>query len=143
MKIFPVVHFRRITIAAFLGIMGLATVVVVGCSEKKAPSFLQGQEIFKADCLACHGANGGGVLYPKTVLVNSALVTGDPNKVIAVILFGREGEGVMPGWYMNLSDQEVAAVATYIRQDWSNRAGPITPAMVAEFRAKGKKAAGK
>ena len=43
----------------------------------------------------------------------------------------------MPGWKMMLTDQEVAAVATYIRQAWSNRADPITPALVQAIRTKG------
>jgi mono/diheme cytochrome c family protein len=42
----------------------------------------------------------------------------------------------MPGWSDKLSDQEVAAVATYIRQAWSNRAGPVTPKMVAALKGK-------
>ncbi len=79
------------------------------------------------------------MLYNKSVLNNDALVSGDPNKVIAVILYGREGEGTMPGWKDNLNDQEVAAVATYIRQAWSNRADPVSAAMVAEVKAERQK----
>ena len=80
-----------------------------------------------------------GSYTSKSVLNNSALVLGEPDKVIAVILFGREGAGAMPGWRESLNDQEVAAVATYTRQAWSNRADAITPAMVTEIRKKGEK----
>lgn len=79
------------------------------------------------------------MLYNKSALNNDAFVSGDPDKVITVILYGREGEGTMPGWKDNLNDQEVAAVATYIRQAWSNRADPVSAAMVTEIRSKGEK----
>ncbi len=42
----------------------------------------------------------------------------------------------MPGWREKLNDQEVAAVATYIRQAWSNQADAVTPAMVTKVRTK-------
>ena len=121
----------------------LWTIIVVvasmGCSQKVDPSFEQGKKIFENYCTACHGTNGGGVLYRKSALNNSDLVLGEPQKVIAVILLGREGIGTMPGWRTTLNDQEVAAVATYIRQAWSNRADAITPAMVTEIRSKEEK----
>ena len=110
----------------------------MGCLQSRSPSFQQGEQLYKTYCVACHGINGTGVLYPKSALNHDALVTGDPNGLLAVILFGREGAGAMPGWKTMLTDQEVAAVATYIRQAWSNRADPITPAMVQEIRTKGK-----
>ncbi len=138
MKIFLIVNFRKLIIlGSYLCIVIVAS---NGCSRRTDPSFQQGQEIYKADCLACHGPNGAGILYPKSALNNDALVTGDPNELIAVILFGREGAGAMPAWKMTLTDQEVATVATYIRQAWSNRADPITSAMVSEIRKKGEKA---
>ncbi len=108
----------------------------MGCLQKTDPNFLQGQELYKTYCVACHGVNGGGVLYNNSALNNDVFVTGDPKGVIAVILYGREGAGTMPGWQMMLDDQKVAAVATYIRQAWSNRAGPVTSAMVTEVRTK-------
>ena len=54
--------------------------------------------------------------------------------MIAVILYGREGAGSMPSWEMTLNDQKVAAVATYIRQAWSNGADPVPAALVKEVR---------
>lgn len=137
MNKFLIVNFQKLII------IGLYLCIVIvasnGCFRRTDPSFQQGQEIYKADCLPCHGPNGAGVLYSKSALNNNTLVTGDPNELIAVILFGREGAGAMPGWKMTLTDQEVAAVATYIRQAWSNRADPITPAMVKEIRTKGER----
>ena len=107
----------------------------LGCAPRD-PSFQQGQEIYKTVCLPCHGLNGGGILYSKSALNNNPFVTGNPDEVITVILFGKVGSGTMPGWHGKLNDQEVAAVATYIRQAWSNQADPVTAAMVKKIRGK-------
>lgn len=123
------------TIRVYLG-MVIIVIASMGCLQRTDPNFLQGKELYKTYCVACHGVNGGGVLYPKSALNNDVFVTGEPKEVIAVILFGREGAGTMPGWKMTLNDQQVAAVATYIRQAWSNRAGPVTSTMVTEVRTK-------
>ena len=65
------------------------------------------------------------------------LSSGDPEPVIATVLNGRKGNlGQMPTWKDKLDDQQIAAVVTYIRQAWSNRAPAVTPAMVAATRRK-------
>jgi cytochrome c6 len=130
----PVALTRQV-ITIHLGLIILA-VIFLGCSQPVDPSFEPGKKIFEKYCVPCHGVNGAGLLYRKSALNNSALVLGEPDKMIAVILFGREGAGTMPGWRETLNDQEVAAVATYVRQAWSNRAAAVTPAMVTEIRSK-------
>lgn len=138
MNLCPVViKWKLITIRLYLSI-AVMVIAFIGCFQR-GDNYQQGQEIYKTYCLACHGVNGGGVLYNKSVLNNDVFVSKDPNKVIAVILNGREGAGSMPSWKDNLNDQEVAAVATYIRQAWSNRADPVSPAMVIEIRTKKEK----
>ena len=127
----------RKAIPTYLWII-ILVVTSLGCSQKVDPSFEQGKKIYENYCVACHGSNGSGVLYRKSALNNSALVLGEPDKVIMVILYGMEGAGTMPGWRETLNDQEVA-VATYVRQAWSNRADAISPALVSEFRSKGEK----
>jgi mono/diheme cytochrome c family protein len=120
-------------------VLAFIAAISIGCLQETGPNFLEGQEIYKTYCVACHGVNGGGVLYNKSALNNDVFVTGDPKEVIAVILYGREGAGTMPGWKMMLNDQEVAAVATYIRQAWSNRADSVPSAMVTEVKTKREK----
>jgi mono/diheme cytochrome c family protein len=120
---------------AYMTIMLLA-ITILACSQQVDPSFKQGKKLYGIYCAACHGINGEGVLYGKSVLNNSALVLGKPQEVISVILLGRTGAGTMPGWTPTLNDQEVAAVTTYIRQAWSNQAAAVTPQMVAEVREK-------
>jgi mono/diheme cytochrome c family protein len=139
MSILPPTLFRKLIPASAWVCCAVMAFASLGCAPETSPSFERGKEIYKNDCLTCHGSNGGGVLYSETVLNGSAFVAGNPDKVITTILFGKEGEGSMPGWDKKLTDQEVAAVATYIRQAWSNRADPVTAAMVAKIRASTKK----
>jgi mono/diheme cytochrome c family protein len=137
MKIFSAVIIPKPVFMICVAII-IIVATVIGCQRKIDQSFQKGEEIFKSYCVACHGLHGNGVLFQKSALNNSIFVVGNPNNVIAVILYGREGAGTMPGWNMTLNDREVAAVATYIRQAWSNRAAPVTPAMVAKIRQQGK-----
>jgi hypothetical protein len=44
--------------------------------------------------------------------------------------------GQVPGGGYNWSDEKIAAVLTYIRQEWGNKAGPIDPAKVTALREK-------
>jgi mono/diheme cytochrome c family protein len=131
---------RTLTLCFFIFFIVVAS---LGCTQETAQNFLHGQELYKTYCVTCHGAHGEGVLYNKTVLNNDPLVRGDPKEVIAVILYGREGAGTMPSWEMTLNDEKVAAVATYIRQAWSNRAAPVSAAMVREVRTTREKSSSK
>jgi cytochrome c6 len=130
-------RFGPAPLPVLLALLGLALLVsaLPGCS-RQAPSFPQGEMIYKTDCLACHGPGGNGVLYRESFLNNNPEVTGNPDEVVAVILFGKQGASLMPGWAKKLNDQEVAAVATYIRQAWDNRASAVTPALVTKIRNK-------
>jgi mono/diheme cytochrome c family protein len=43
---------------------------------------------------------------------------------------GAKYNGVMPAWKTKLSPAEVAAVITYIRSSWGNKAPPVTEAQL-------------
>ncbi len=116
-----------------------------GTATDDAALFARGQRIYDALCLACHQADGGGVPMMQPALDGSAMVVGDPARVVDVILRGVGGGGVSleasgewpqaMGGYRQLPDADVAAVATYVRQAWSNDASAVTPELVAERRA--------
>ena len=136
MRRIPACRIWKVTTAkAFLYLL-LIGLAFIGCTTKTDPSFQQGRQIYTIDCVGCHGPNGEGVMYSKSVLNNNGFVTGNPADVITTILYGRDGRSTMPGWQEKLNDQEVAAVATYIRQAWSNQSDPVTMAMVEKIRAR-------
>jgi mono/diheme cytochrome c family protein/glucose/arabinose dehydrogenase len=104
--------------------------------------FNQGEQLYRT-CLACHGGQGQGMEGVATPLAGSDWVTGEPGPLIRITLHGFEGgaeelgykiSGVMPQ-HNFLSDEEVAAVLTYIRQSWGNDASPVSAGQVEEIRA--------
>ena len=96
-----------------------------------------GQEIYETICVACHRPGGAGAEGTEGVpgipaLAGNPFVTlDDPRPVVETVLNGRAG---MPS-FRGFSDDEIAGVVSYIRQDFGNQAGPVDPALVADVRA--------
>ena len=88
----------------------------------------RGAKVYAANCQACHQANGQGVKGAFPALDGSAVVK-DKAQQIAILL---NGKGAMPTW-KQLSDVELAAVATYVKNSWGNSAGSAV--QPAEFKA--------
>lgn len=86
----------------------------------------EGETVYGNYCAACHGAEGEGGGGP--ALVNSNVVEGR-SAVIYQILFGAMDHG-MPAFASTLSDQQIAAVSTYIRNSWENDFGIVLPRSV-------------
>lgn len=88
----------------------------------------EGATVFAANCAVCHGAQGEGGVGPElagySVLKNEQLI------ITQVVRGGR----VMPPFGSKLSDDQIAAVLTYIRNSWGNRFGPITVKEVSQGR---------
>lgn len=85
----------------------------------------QGDEIYhqvaSPPCSACHGPNGGGGVGP-ALAGNDDLQ--DLSFVIERIL---EGTEIMPAYGGQLNDEQVAALAAYIRNAWENDFGAVSP----------------
>jgi mono/diheme cytochrome c family protein len=109
----------------------------VALAQGQGDAVQRGQAVFEDHCAQCHRANGEGLPATFPALNKNPFVLGDPQPVIATVLNGRKGSlGRMPGWKDKLDDEHIAAVVTYLRQAWSNRAAAVTPAMVAAARGK-------
>ena len=109
----------------------------VALAQGQGDAVQRGQAVFEDNCAQCHRSNGEGLPAAFPALNKNPFVLGDPKPVIATVLNGRKGSlGQMPTWKDKLDDGQIAAVLTYIRQAWSNRAAPVTPAMVAAARGK-------
>ena len=100
-----------------------------------------GATVYATNCASCHGADGLGIQGMIPPLAHASDVTGDPHRVIAVVENGVQGRvavngavytGDMPGWNGLISDDQIAAVITYIRSAWGNRASGVTPAQMAD-----------
>ena len=103
-----------------------------------------GKVVYSTTCAACHQATGEGVEGTYPPLAGSEIVNGDEAKVIRIVLHGLTGpvevagetySGMMPPWGGVLKDPELAAVLTYVRSAWGNKAAPVTVSKVAAIRA--------
>lgn len=94
-----------------------------------------GAKVYSTNCSSCHQASGQGVEGTFPPLAGNPVVTGDPKKVIGIVKNGLNGKievkghsynGMMPAWGQQLSDGDIAAVVTYVRSSWGNKAGAVT-----------------
>ena len=103
--------------------------------EKTAPQLSttellgQGETLYvQAGCSGCHGGDGGGNQGPAFV-GNDDLA--DADYVARTIV---SGNGGMPSFGARLSDEDIASLATYIRNSWGNNFGAVSPTEVAQQR---------
>jgi quinoprotein glucose dehydrogenase len=94
-------------------------------------------------CAACHGMDGSGAGGAGPALAGSEWVAGPVENLIRIQLRGLMGpisvkgsefNGVMPP-QAHQSDEQVAAVLTYIRQNFGNQASAVTADQVAALRS--------
>ncbi len=110
-----------------------------------------GKKIFTGTCQTCHQITGLGLPGAIPPLAGSEWVMGPEERVIRAVMYGVQGaikvkgadfssamppNGKVPGSGFNLSDDKIAAVLTYVRQEWGNTGGPITTEQVAAIHAK-------
>ena len=105
-----------------------------------------GERLYGPSCGSCHQASGSGQLGLFPPLARSEWVNEpDPARLIRIALVGAQGPITVNGqeWNLvmsanantfNLSDEDVAAVLSYIRQAWGNKAPIVKPEEVKAVR---------
>jgi len=98
----------------------------------------KGDKVYAANCVACHQATGQGMPNVFASLVESPVVIGPKAGQIDVLLNGKHSgkyPTAMPAW-KQLSDTDIAAVITYTRNSWSNKAAEniVQPAEILAAR---------
>ncbi|MDF2157097.1 c-type cytochrome [Algoriphagus sp. CAU 1675] len=100
--------------------------------------FAQGRQKYLASCAGCHASNGKGVNRMGPPLAGSEWVLGDEKRLSLILLHGIEGPievagkkydapdilPVMPA-HSTMDDGSIAAILTYIRNEWGNQAPPV------------------
>ncbi|MCC5790633.1 MAG: cytochrome c [Opitutales bacterium] len=97
---------------------------------------LVGERMYSRNCQVCHQANGEGSPGAFPSLVGSERVLGSEQVLTRILLHGLNGAdytGEMPP-FGSLPDQQIAAVMTFIRQEWGNDAPEISEGTVAAIR---------
>ncbi|HEY9031013.1 MAG TPA: copper-containing nitrite reductase [Kangiella sp.] len=101
-----------------------------------------GKRVYDANCMACHQPNGQGIPSAFPPVAKSDYLNEDPLRGVRAIVHGLEGpikvngesfNSVMPA--MQLSDDEIANVMTYLLNSWDNKGGEITVEQVKKVRA--------
>lgn len=110
----------------------LAGLLLAGPARAADPA---GEGLFVANCSACHQRNGQGIPQAFPALAGDALVQDDPKRIVAVLLNGRGG---MPAFKAQLTDEQIAAVASYVRGAWGNHADPVPASLVTAARTEAK-----
>ncbi len=111
---------------------------------------VSGSQVYYLYCSSCHQRNGRGAEGRFPPLINNDWVSGDKNRLISLVINGLQGPIEVNGEAYNsvmpkhdfLSDEEVAEVLTYIRQNFENQASAVTAAEVKAIRAKGEEDVG-
>lgn len=102
-----------------------------------------GERVYKNVCAACHQPSGQGVEGAFPPLANSDYLNADKPRAIGIALGGHSGLIVVNGKSynsqmpaLNLSDEDVANVLTYVYSQWGNAGREVKPAEVAAVRGK-------
>ena len=103
-----------------------------------------GKTIYDRQCAICHGAAGQGMPpeYPR-LAGNQSIEMASAVNAIRMVLNGGFPPGTagnprpygMPPFAQRLSDNDVAAVVSYIRTSWGNRGDPVSARQANELRA--------
>lgn len=106
---------------------------------------VDGAQVFAARCAACHQASGQGLPGVFPPLDGSEWVRGNPRVLANIVLHGVTGELVVKGQtykgamppFKQLSDEELAAVLSHVRGQWSNKAEPVAADLIRQERQAG------
>jgi mono/diheme cytochrome c family protein len=114
---------------------GIAAAAAGQAAAATSDPVTAGKGVYEKNCQGCHQGAGQGVPGAFPPLVGSEWVSGSPQTLARILLNGLHGpvqvagatyNGAMPAWKDVLGDEEIAAVATYIRQLGENDA-PTVP----------------
>ena len=115
-------------------------------------SLMAGKQLFIVNCQVCHGSDGNGIKGLGAPLNGSDWVQGDKSKLLAIVLYGLTGPvkvgdklyappevaAAMPAMSNNdkIGDEDIAQIASYIRNAWNKKGSKISGDDVKAIRQK-------
>jgi mono/diheme cytochrome c family protein len=104
--------------------------------------FNAGKAVYEMACVPCHQPHGMGQEGLAPPLAQSEWVSGSPERLVRIVLNGLRGPIKVKGQTYELdmpslgvlSDEQIAAVLTYIRRDWNHGFAAVSPALVKKVR---------
>lgn len=120
----------------------LATLLTVAVLTTGQSQAADGKTVY-ATCQACHQADGNGLPGAFPPLAGSEWVNGPVENLIRIQLRGLTGPITVKGQQFNsvmppnatMSDDEIAAVLTYVRSNFGNSSSAVTPEQVKALRS--------
>ena len=99
---------------------------LAACSPEpdKAQLVEAGEDVYISNCSRCHQITGEGSGEFPPLAGNPVVTLHNASYIVDVVSNGR---GSMPSFRGVLSEKEMAAVLTYIRNAWGNEADPVPP----------------
>lgn len=141
---FGVVYIARSSLSLAPELGDLRTLAELqGSPPANTGSAIDAAAIYSARCAACHQAAGGGLAGVFPPLAGSEWVNGKAETLAAIVLHGVTGpltvkgaryDGAMPAFGTQMQDTEIAAVLSYLRSQWGNRAEAVSAETVAAVR---------
>lgn len=109
--------------------------------------FALGRQHYLTTCAGCHGTDGAGIRRFAPPLIQSEWVLGDEKRLALILLHGMDGPvqvnghiyqapDILPAMpaQSTLDDAVIAALMTYIRNEWGHQAAPVSRRTVATTR---------
>jgi mono/diheme cytochrome c family protein len=113
-----------------------------GGSAKPVVADSPGARLYLSNCAACHRGDGSGIRGLQPPLAGTPVAIGEPEPLLGWVMYGRRPAALPRGGYAGvmpqfayLADEDLAALLSYVRSSFGNRAAPVTAAMVAAARA--------
>jgi mono/diheme cytochrome c family protein len=116
-------------------------------NQEEQKLFALGRQHYLTTCAGCHGTDGTGMSRFAPPLAGSEWVTGDEKRLALIVLHGMEGPVKVDGKIYNtpdilpvmpahttMDDGTITAILTYIRNEWGNKAGPVSKRAVSVTR---------
>ena len=111
-------------------------------AANKEERIARGKITYTTICIACHQAEGQGIIQAFPPLAKSDYLNADTKKAIGTVVHGMTGPVTVNGATYNsimpqlgLNDEQIANVLTYVYSQWGNNGTEVLPDLVKEVRA--------
>jgi len=110
------------------------------------PQMVAGAAIYRDLCSACHAQDGSGVDYlVPNIALSSSVSSREPTSLLRVVIHGAETVATqkeptapaMPAFGWQLTDAQIAAVTTFVRNSWGHAAPALSASDVHKMRPLG------
>jgi mono/diheme cytochrome c family protein len=127
---------------AAMQLTGTAQSTTTPLSGEQQALVRRGEQVFRRTCAACHQLDGKGMPGLAPPLCDSEWVLGEPRTLVRIVLHGIKGPIEvagntwtleMPGQHV-LTDDDVAAVTTFVRRAFGHAASPVEAPFVRSVR---------